>query len=213
MQQLKLSITALCAGLFCAAAQTSSPSGPLGATPGTSGSGTGGAAMTKPMPAGTSAPMTNGRDGIARSDRVFVSKAAMGGMGEVELGKLAQQKASNDQVKQFGAKMVEDHTKANDELKQIASSKGIDVPATVDRKSQSEMNQMQKLSGASFDRAYMRHMVADHKKDIADFKKEANGGRDAELKGFASKTLPTLQEHLQMAQAANAAVSGAKSSK
>ena len=146
----------------------------------------------------------------ANPESGFVRKAAMGGMAEVELGNLAQQKASNDQVKQFGAKMVQDHGKANDELKQLASSKGIDLPSALDSKHQKDMDKLNKLSGAQFDKAYMSHMVDDHKKDVSEFKKQAKSGKDADVKAFASKTLPTLEEHLQLAQTTNDAVKKSK---
>jgi putative membrane protein len=150
---------------------------------------------------------------LAAEDRKFVEKAAIGGMLEVELGQLAQQKASSAQVKEFGARMVQDHGKANDELKQIATAKGAQVPASIDKKHQRDMEKLQKLSGAEFDRAYMQHMVADHKEDISLFQKEAKSGRDPDLKAFASKSLPVLQEHLKMAQSANDAVKGGKTGK
>ena len=143
---------------------------------------------------------------LAGADKAFVQKAAIGGMAEVEMGNLAQQKAASEQVKQFGARMVTDHTKANDELKQVASSKGIDLPASLDKKHQADLDRFGKMTGAQFDKAYMSHMVDDHKKDVSEFQKEAKSGKDADVKGFASKTLPTLQEHLQLAQSTHAAV-------
>jgi len=148
---------------------------------------------------------------VAAADKAFVQKAAVGGMAEVEMGKMAQQKGSSDQVKQFGSRMVEDHSKANDELKQIASSKGITLPTDLDAKHKSKVDKMQKLSGAQFDRAYMDDMVADHKQDVAEFKKQATSGKDSDLKSFAAKTLPTLEDHLKMAQSTDAAVKGSKS--
>lgn len=169
-----------------------------------------GASAQSTTPAtGTKAPATTATK-PANPDSSFVKKAAMGGMAEVELGNLAQQKASSDQVKQFGARMVQDHGKANDELKQIAGSKGIDLPAALDGKHRKDMDRLGKLSGAQFDKAYMNHMVDDHKKDIADFKKEANSGKDADVKAFAAKTLPTLEEHLKLAQSTNDAVKKSK---
>ena len=143
---------------------------------------------------------------VASADKTFMHKAAIGGMAEVEMGNLAQQKATSEQVKQFGARMAQDHSKANDELKQIAGSKGVALPTSLDKKSQDTMDKMKKLSGPAFDKAYMSDMVADHKHDIADFEKEAKGGKDADVKGFAAKTLPTLQEHLKMAEATHSAV-------
>jgi putative membrane protein len=137
---------------------------------------------------------------IPAADSRFATKAAEGGMAEVELGNLAKEKASNDAVKQFGDRMVQDHTKANDELKQLASQKNINLPTTMDSKMQAEKDRLEKLSGAEFDKAYMRYMVSDHKKDVAEFQHQADRGQDSDLKAFASKTLPTLQEHLKLAQ-------------
>src|SRR5436190_23629768 len=141
------------------------------------------------------------------ADGVFVKKAAQGGIAEVELGKLATQKASSDDVKQFGQKMVDDHSKANDQLKQVASQKGMDVPSDLAPKDKAEMDHLSKLSGPAFDRAYMRHMVMDHTKDAAEFKKEANSGSDQDIKRFASNTLTTIQDHLKMAKEVNAKMS------
>ncbi len=143
---------------------------------------------------------------LPSADRAFVEKAAQGGMVEVALGKLAQQKAASDQVKQFGSRMEQDHSKANGELKQVAGAKGIELPAGLDKKHQKDVDHFGKMSGAEFDKAYMGHMVEDHKHDVADFKKEANGGKDADVKAFAGKTLPTLEEHLKLAQSTNDAV-------
>lgn len=135
---------------------------------------------------------------LASGDRTFVEKAAAGGMAEVAAGKLAQEKGSSDGVKQFGARMVAEHTKANDELMQIATSKGIQPPADVDRKHKTTMDKLSKLSGAAFDREYVKGQVADHKDTAKLMDKEAKSGRDADLKAFAAKTLPVVQEHLQM---------------
>jgi putative membrane protein len=139
-------------------------------------------------------------------DHTFATKAAQGGLAEVQLGNLAKDKASNPDVKSFGERMVADHTKANDELKEIASKKGITLPTSMDAKSQATYDRLSKLSGAEFDRAYMRDMVADHKTDVNEFKQESERGTDPDLKAFAAKTLPTLQEHLQMAESTDAKV-------
>jgi putative membrane protein len=142
----------------------------------------------------------------ASADGTFVMKAAKGGMAEVELGKLASEKGTTDQVKQFGQRMVTDHGKANDELKSLAQSKNITLPASLDPKDQALHDRLAKLSGAAFDRAYMQAMVADHRKDVSEFRTESTAGKDPDVKAFASKTLPTLEEHLKMAQDANRAV-------
>ena len=145
---------------------------------------------------------------VSSSDRKFMEKAAQGGMAEVQLGKLATEKASAPEVKQFGQRMVDDHSKANDKLKQIASNKGVALPTEMDKSTQHEYDKLSKLSGADFDREYMKHMVSDHKKDISEFKSEANKAKDADLKQFASSTLPTLEEHLNLANAAEKVAKG-----
>jgi len=132
-------------------------------------------------------------------------KIAKGGMAEVELGKLAQQRAASEQVKQFGSRMVEDHGKANDQLKRLAEAKGVTLPTGLDASETRLMHRLQNLSGAEFDRVYMKEMLSDHKKDVSEFKSKANGARDADVKSFAETTLPTLQQHLDLAQSVEAA--------
>jgi putative membrane protein len=138
----------------------------------------------------------------ATADSHFAMEAAEGGIMEVEMGRMAASKATNADVKSFGQKMVDDHGKANDELKSIASSKNITLPdeTTVKSKHKAMLDRLDKLSGAAFDKAYMDEMVKDHNKDVAAFQKQASGGKDAELKAFASKTLPTLKEHQKLAK-------------
>jgi len=136
-------------------------------------------------------------------DKKFVKDAAIGGMAEVELGKLAAEKGSSEAVKQFGQKMVDDHTKANDQLKQLASKEGITIPDTLDSKHQSRVDKLAKLSGPKFDKAYVKDAVKDHEKDVSEFKNEAQYGSDPNVKQFASSTLPVLQEHLTAAKDLN----------
>jgi putative membrane protein len=137
---------------------------------------------------------------VAPSDKKFVREAAQGGMAEVELGKLATEKASSDEVKKFGQRMVDDHTKAGNELKQIAGEKGIVVSQQLSAKDKMTKDRLSKLSGEQFDKAYMADMVKDHTQDVADFQKEVNSGADSDVKNFAAKTLPTLQDHLREAK-------------
>src|SRR5690349_1271414 len=142
-----------------------------------------------------------GMANMTAQDRNFVMDAAMGGMQEVELGRLATQQGASDAVKQFGQRMVDDHSKANQELINLAQGKGITLPTTMDEKHQKETAKFSSLHGADFDREYTKLMVSDHRKDVAEFEKESTRGTDADLKEFATKTLPTLQEHLKMAEA------------
>jgi len=145
------------------------------------------------------------------TDRTFVTKAAQGGMAEVELGRVAEQRASNDAVKNFAKRMVADHSKANDELKSQVQQMSVSVPSSMDAKEQSEKDRLSKLSGAEFDKAYMNKMVQDHKQDLSEFQKEANSGGDETLRSFASKTLPTLQEHMRLAEQVNSQVNNSSS--
>jgi putative membrane protein len=140
------------------------------------------------------------------ADHTFASKAAIGGMAEVKLGQLATQKASNEDVKKFGQQMVDDHSKANDELKQLASKKGVTLPGDIDAKNQATYDRLSKLSGAEFDHAYMQDMVKDHHEDVNEFRKESQSGSDPDMKAWAAKTLPTLEHHLQMAESTYAKV-------
>lgn len=133
-------------------------------------------------------------------DKKFVMDTAAGGVFEVEAGKIAVQRASSQDVKKFGQMMIDDHSKANEELLQLANQKGITPPKTMKKEHQDEINKISKLSGDKFDKAYIDMMVKDHKKDISEFKKEAKDGKDPDLKAWAAKTLPKLEEHLKMAQ-------------
>jgi putative membrane protein len=159
-----------------------------------------------PVYAQSAAQNSNSANRLASGDHTFVTKAAQGGMAEVKLGTLATQKADNADVKAFGQQMVDDHSKANDELKQLASKKGITLPTDIDSKDQATYDRLSKLSGAEFDRAYMNDMVSDHRKDVSEFRHESQSGSDPDVKAWAAKTLPTLEHHLQMAESTDAKV-------
>jgi putative membrane protein len=137
---------------------------------------------------------------LSHGDREFIEDAAKGGMFEVQSGQIAAQKATDPQVKEFANKLVQDHTKANNELKQIAEAKGVQIPDKDKWTDKHEINKLEKLSGDKFDREFAEHSVKDHEKDIKKFEKAANSVKDPELKAWAEKTLPTLREHLAMAQ-------------
>jgi putative membrane protein len=133
-------------------------------------------------------------------DMKFLREAAQGGQAEVVFGRLAQQRAASPAVREFGRRMVLDHSAVNRQLTNLASREGVLVPKQLNRKDQELADRLSNLQGAEFDRAYMKHMVKDHEHDLAAFKKEANSGQDAALKEFASKSLPLLEEHLRLAQ-------------
>ncbi len=150
------------------------------------------------------------------ADATFAKKAATGGVTEVKLGQLAQEKAYSEQVKAFGKRMETDHTKAGDELMQIAARHNMALPTGLDPKDQATYDRLAKLSGSQFDRAYMQAMVADHEEDVTEFKREASAGKNPDLKSFASATLPTLLDHLNQAREVARAVgatSGGKTPK
>lgn len=127
----------------------------------------------------------------------FTKKAALGGMTEVELGKLAQDKAENQQVKDFGAMMVEDHGAANEKLKELAESEGWTLPSSLDSEHKSHIEDLAGKNGSEFDRAYIDLMVEDHKKDVELFEQAAESDSvDESVQQFAAETLPTLQKHL-----------------
>src|ERR1700748_2840925 len=129
-------------------------------------------------------------------DSSFIKNAAEGGMSEVELGQLAQQKATNPAVKEFGAMMVKDHRAANEKLKALAGRKQVslpDSPSVMQKASKAKLNV---LSGDTFDKSYVKGMIEDHKTHIKEFQKEASEGKDADAKAFAAAPLPTLQAHL-----------------
>lgn len=149
---------------------------------------------------------TNFNGTAKNSDLRFARQAAMGGMEEVQLGRLAVQRAANEKVRAFGQRMIDDHTRANDQLKAVAAKDNITLPGEIGPKQTALMDRLSRLTGPEFDRAYMRDMVKDHEKDLADFQNEAANGRNPDLKAWASMTIPMLQEHLQLAKdAQNAA--------
>ena len=139
-------------------------------------------------------------------DSAWVTKVATGGMAEVELGKIATEKAASDEVKKFGQRMVDDHSKANDELKTLAQNKKFTLPTDIDAKHKAERDRLSKLSGAAFDRAYTQAMVAGHREMANLFRTESTSGKDPDVKAWAAKTLPTVEEHLKMAQQTTTAV-------
>jgi putative membrane protein len=148
-----------------------------------------------------SAQTSTGTGASARNaDRTFLRHAAEGNMAEVQSGQLAQKNASNDVVRQFGARMVTDHTNLQQKVKQLAETKGISLPTAVSSKDQATYRSLSAKTGSDFDRAYITDMINDHVHDISAFEQEANSGTDPEIRALASQALPTLQEHLRLAE-------------
>jgi putative membrane protein len=161
-----------------------------------------GAAMLA-MSAGPAFAQTHAR---ANADHQFVMNAAKGGMAEVELGKMAAQKGTSEEVKRFGQRMADDHGKASEELRTLAQNKHITLPTNLDPKDKALRDRLSKLSGPAFDRAYMQAMVSDHVKDVSEFSRTSRTAKDEDVKSWAAKTLPTVQEHLRIARDGNRAV-------
>lgn len=141
-------------------------------------------------------------DKLSSADEKFVKEAAAGGLMEVELGKMAADKGTNEKVKDFGQQMQKDHGKANDELKTLAANKGVKIPTTLEGKQKKTVDRLSKLSGSEFDRQYIRAMIDDHKDDLKAFEREADKAKDPDVKQFSSKYAPIIKQHLEMAQTA-----------
>jgi putative membrane protein len=133
-------------------------------------------------------------------DQSFYKKAAEGGLAEVDLGKLAQEKSPTPSVKDFGAMMVKDHSAANRKLQTVASSKNIKLPTSPGVGQMATKTKLEVLSGATFDKSYIKGMVKDHEEDIKEFENEVSTGQDADAKAYAAATLPTLKAHLKKIQ-------------
>ncbi len=130
----------------------------------------------------------------------FVVDVADGGMFEVQAASLAKTKTSSVKVKTLADLMLKDHSMANDELKKLASKKNITIPTKLSEKRQKQFNELNKLNGIDFDKEYAKEMVNDHKKDIDAFQKEADKGKDADIRNWASQLLPKLKHHLTVAE-------------
>lgn len=130
----------------------------------------------------------------------FWTNAAQSGMAEVALGSLALQKSQNDEVKKLAQTIVDDHTKANDELKTLAAGKSVTLPTDVNAKEKATLDKLNALSGEAFDREFVKTMVKDHEAAVKLFQKQADSGADADVKAFAASTLPTLKSHWEMAK-------------
>lgn len=137
--------------------------------------------------------------GLTPADRTFVTKAAQGGLMEVAAGKLAAQRGLDPAVKEFGQKMVSDHTAANEKLKALAASKQMVLPDSMSKDEDAALGKLETLTGTDFDKTYSQMMVKDHTEDISEFEKEVKRGQDADVKSFAQTTLPTLRHHLMLA--------------
>ncbi|MGE5514772.1 MAG: DUF4142 domain-containing protein [Bacteroidota bacterium] len=157
-------------------------------------------ALTLALAAFPAAAQQASKAELSRQDRNFAEHAMAGGMMEVQLGKLADQRAHSDAVKRFGQRMVTDHSAVNEKMTELGSRLGVTAPAQLPGEQRRTVDKLAGLSGAEFDHAYMSAMIDDHKKDIGEFRKQADKGDNAELKTLAQQTLPTLEQHLKLAE-------------
>jgi len=133
-------------------------------------------------------------------DEGFIMSATRDGIFHVEAGKLAVQRGSNEGIKKFGQHAIDHHTQINDELAQFASTKGVMLPKKMSMKKQKALDKVAKLSGPDFDKAYLKMEIKDHSKDLSAYKKEAKDGKDPDVKAWAAKIVPTIEEHLKTAR-------------
>jgi putative membrane protein len=134
------------------------------------------------------------------SAHLFLQKAAEGQQVEIVLGQLAAERAGNQQVKQFGAQMLEDHRKASVEIQQLASKAGVVLPTELTGKHKDKTEEFARLSGRDFDRAYIGYMLRDHRKDVKEFERHVKASKDPQVQQWAEGTLPLLKQHLRQAQ-------------
>lgn len=191
-----LTATLVAVGLFASLEYKSvaQPTQPAVPSPGT----------TQPVPPATPTIPGTGQNQtqLSSADRKFINEAASGGMAEVQLGQLALKRGSSDAVKQYAQHMIDEHTRVNKELMAIASQKGVTPPKAIAPKHEKVRAKLSKLSGKSFDQAYMKEAgIKAHTEQAALFQRQAEQGQDPDLKAFAAKTLPAVQEHLKEAQA------------
>jgi putative membrane protein len=136
----------------------------------------------------------------APADGTFMKHAAADGLAEIQMGKLALQKSSSEDVKKFASRIVADHTKANEDLKTVAQAHQVILPAAPGEEAQHMAATLQARDGASFDAAWANAMVQDHQKAVASFSTAAGDADAADVKAFAKRTLPTLEAHLELAR-------------
>lgn len=158
-------------------------------------------APTPTAAAPAAVPAVGSEGALSKGDSRFIDKAASAGMAEVQEAQLAQQKSQDPKIKDFAQTMITDHTAANQQLAAIAQKKGVTVPASLDAKDQKELDKLQNLSGAKFDRAYMKGEAKDHQAVLKLLQKEEKDGKDADLKSFATQTIPTIQKHIDLVKA------------
>jgi putative membrane protein len=163
------------------------------------GAGGGAPSMSRPDTTSQNSQTDTGQREPKRIDeKKFIQDAAVDDLTEVAMGKLAVEKGSDDAIKQYGQKLIDDHTKANGDLKELAAAGRIEVPDALDSKHQARVDKLAKLSGPQFDKAFIKDQVKFHQQNVKDFQEEAASGTIVQVKNYASKALPTLEQHLEL---------------
>jgi putative membrane protein len=201
-----------------ATAQTGGASGAAGSQTGgsqasgaqTNGSQTGASGGSQTGGAsGAAGSQTGGASGaVPGADRKFAMMVAQTDLAEIQIGNLALQKSNSDDVKKLAQKLIDDHTKTSDSMKEIAGKKGLTLPTSPDAKHQALATKLQGESGDQFDKDFITANSADHHKVVKAFQKEADSGKDPDIKGFASQFLPSIQEHTTMIDGAKGKTGG-----
>jgi putative membrane protein len=142
----------------------------------------------------------NNNDQQTVTDQDFVRMVSSDGLAEINLARMAMEQGTNPEVKRFAQRIIDDHTKANDALNRAANKMGVTPANTMDEKQRAMADRLMQMRGNEFDRAYIHHMVRDHEKAIQLFESEAKHGQNRDLQEFATKTIPTLREHLKLAR-------------
>ncbi len=199
--------TLAAAAVFCfATAVAQQPSSGGSGMGGSTGAAAGSAGQNDPMHSGMDQMQGMKQSGMGKNgmssmqDTTFLKKAAAGNLAEVAAAKVALEKSSNDQVKQYAQRLIDDHSKMQDQLKPVAEKLNVTLPSQPMPKAQAMMTKMQGMSGDSFDKAYIKDMVKDHTEDLKDFKKEASMGKDQDVKNLAQQGSTVIQSHLDEAQ-------------
>jgi putative membrane protein len=214
--KLSKTILTFCTGAALAVAQTPA-TGAAGAQSGATGSGAqSGAGSHTPVEKHAGHKEDHGMSSshgaglmVGQTDQQFIIKAAQGGLMEVEAARLAQEKATSNEIKEYARKLEQDHSKANEQLKKIAAQKNVDLPTDMGHH-RAMLDKVRAASGDQFDKQWMKMQVQHHKKDVSDFQKHTNRAMDSDVRSFASATLPTLQEHLRQAQELESSTRGRK---
>ncbi|HMB29509.1 MAG TPA: DUF4142 domain-containing protein [Blastocatellia bacterium] len=159
--------------------------------------------VVTPSPAGAASPYASPAGSpvaLTAPEKQFMENAARGNMLEVQLGNLAAQRASSNEVKQFGERMATDHGQLGQKLQQLASNLNVTLPQDLKPEQQTAVSRLEKLSGKAFDHEFMREMISDHTRDISEFERASTQATNSDIKQFASEALPTLRDHLKLAR-------------